>query len=151
MSLSFYLPTYLLSKRKCLENSHGFLSFSKLIFVGIYLLYNIVLVSAVQQNVSAIHLHTQPTPFWISFPFRSPCALSRVPWVIQQVLLSYLFYMQYKQCRHVNSSFPVHCPFLPWYPYICSLCLCLYFCFAKKFIYMIFLDFTYMQYLFFSF
>ena len=104
MSLSFYLPIYLLSKRKCLENSHGFLSFSKLIFVGIYFLYNIVLVSAVQQNVSAIHLHTQPTPFWISFPFRSPCALSRVPWVIQQVLLSYLFYMQYNS---VGMSIPV--------------------------------------------
>ena len=32
----------------------------------------------------------------------------------------------------------------PWYPYICSLCLCLYFCFANKIIYIIFLDSTYM-------
>ena len=32
----------------------------------------------------------------------------------------------------------------PWYPYICSLCLCLYFCFANKIIYIIFLDSIYM-------
>ena len=25
--------------------------------------------------------------------------------------------------------------FLPWYPYVCSLCLCLYFCFVNKIIY----------------
>ena len=30
-------------------------------------------------------------------------------------------------------------PFPPWYPNICSLCLCLYFCFANKFICTIFL------------
>ena len=36
-------------------------------------------------------------------------------------------------------------PFPPWYPYICSLCLRLYFCFANKVICTVFLDFTYMH------
>ena len=33
-------------------------------------------------------------------------------------------------------------PFSPWYPYVCSLCLCLYFCYADKFICIIFPDST---------
>ena len=45
------------------------ISFSSLI--GVQLLYNVVLVSAVQQSESAIHIHISPS-FWISFPFRSP-------------------------------------------------------------------------------
>ena len=35
------------------------------------MLYNVVLVSTVQQSESAIHTHIFPL-FWISFPFRSP-------------------------------------------------------------------------------
>ena len=35
------------------------------------LLYNVVLVSTVQQNESAICIHLSLL-FWISFPFRSP-------------------------------------------------------------------------------
>ena len=38
---------------------------------------------------------------------------------------------------------PIH-PVPSCYPYACSLCLCLYFCFANKFIYTSFLDSTYM-------
>ena len=44
----------------------------------------------------------------------------------------------------ISQFIPTSLP--PWYPYICSLCLCLYFCFANKFICIIFLDSTYMQY-----
>ena len=36
-------------------------------------------------------------------------------------------------------------PFPPWFPYACSLCLCLYFCFANKIISTIFLDSMYMH------
>ena len=43
----------------------------KLIFIGVELLYNVVLVSAVQQSESAISIHLSPL-VWISFPFRSP-------------------------------------------------------------------------------
>ena len=35
------------------------------------MLYNTVLISAVQQSESAIHIHISPL-FWIPFPFRSP-------------------------------------------------------------------------------
>ena len=44
---------------------------SKLIFIGVELLYSVVLVSAVQQSESAICIHISPL-FYISFPFRSP-------------------------------------------------------------------------------
>ena len=43
------------------------------IFIGVQLLYNIVLVSVVQKSKSAIGMYTYISPlFWISFPFRSP-------------------------------------------------------------------------------
>ena len=45
--------------------------FLRLIFTAVKLLYNVVLVSGVQQSESAIHIHMFPH-FWISFPFRSP-------------------------------------------------------------------------------
>ena len=41
------------------------------IFIGVQLLYNVVLVSTVQQSETAIHIHISPL-FWISFLFRSP-------------------------------------------------------------------------------
>ena len=43
----------------------------KFIFIGVELLCNVVFVSTVQQNESAIHLHISP-PFWTSFLLRSP-------------------------------------------------------------------------------
>ena len=43
----------------------------KLIFIGVQLLYNVVLISTVQQSEAGMHVHTS-TPFWISFPCRSP-------------------------------------------------------------------------------
>ena len=50
------------------------------------------------------------------------------------------------KCQSQSPQFlPPH-PFPPWYLYICSLHLCLYFCFANKIIYTIFLDSTYMRY-----
>ena len=47
-----------------------------------------------------------------------------------------------------NLAIPSHHPSPSCYPYICSLCLCLYFCLASKFTCMIFLDSTYKGYLF---
>ena len=46
------------------------MSFLKLIFIGIYLLYSVVLISTIQQSESAIHIHLSLL-FWISFPFSS--------------------------------------------------------------------------------
>ena len=42
-----------------------------LTFIGVELLYYVVLVSAVQQSESAIRMYIFPL-FWISFSFRSP-------------------------------------------------------------------------------
>ena len=44
--------------------------FFLLIFIGVELLYNVVLVSTVQKSESAIHIHISPL-FCISFPFSS--------------------------------------------------------------------------------
>ena len=44
---------------------------SLIIFIGVQLLYNIVLVSTVQQSESATYIRICPL-FWISFPSRSP-------------------------------------------------------------------------------
>ena len=43
-----------------------------------------MLVSSVQQNESAIHLHVSP-PFWISFPFRLPQRIKKSSLVAQSV------------------------------------------------------------------
>ena len=40
-------------------------------FFKVELLYNVVLVSALQPSESAIRVHTS-LPFWISFPLKSP-------------------------------------------------------------------------------
>ena len=45
--------------------------FLKLILIGVQLLYNIGLVSTVQQKESAIDIHISP-PFGTSFPFSFP-------------------------------------------------------------------------------
>jgi len=42
-------------------------------------------------------------------------------------------------CQFQSPSSSHHHPFPPSYPCICSLCLCLYFCFPNKIIYTIFL------------
>ena len=52
-------------------NDFSLLVFIKFIFIGVWFLYNVLLVSTVQQNESAIHTCVS-APFWISFPFRSP-------------------------------------------------------------------------------
>ena len=69
--------------------------------------------------------------FWISFPLRSP--RSRGPCAVQEALmfpiLCIVSVVYTCQAQSPNSS---HTHFSPWYPYICSLCLCLYYCFADK-------------------
>ena len=109
---------------------------SKFFFIVVQFLFNVVLVSTVQQSESAINIHISPL-----FGFPSHLihhrTLSRVPCAIQQVLISYLFYTQYQQSIYVNLSLSVHpIPSFPtWYPYICSLYMCLYFCFVNEIVY----------------
>ena len=106
---------------------------------GLQLLHTAGSVSAVQQSQSALCI--QIYLFWGFLSHlghhRAP---SRVPCAKQQVLISYIFYIQ--QCIYVSPNLPVHSTahFPLQYPYICSLHLCLQFCFVSKTIYTIFLD-----------
>ena len=88
-------------------------------------------------KMNQLYIYIYPLPFG-SPSYSGYCsALSRVPCAIQYVLISYVFYTQYQQCIYVNSNLPIPpTPSRPpWYPYICSLCLCLYFCFANRIMY----------------
>ena len=63
----------------------------KLIVIGVQLLYNVMLISTVQQNESAIHIHISP-PFGTSFPFRSPQGIKQNS-LCHTVCTYYLFYI----------------------------------------------------------
>ena len=107
-----------------------------LLFIGVQLLYNVVLVSTVQQSESAIRINISPL-FWISFPFRSPQSTeqSSLCYTVGNHQLSILYtasIVYICQSQSPNSSHP-RLP--PWYPYVCSLPLCLYLCFVNKIIY----------------
>ena len=102
-----------------------------------FLLYNKV-------NQLSIYIYTLFLK--ISFPFKSPQSIEQSPQCYKQVLISYLFYTQYQQpilyivstvyidAMCIVSIFQLvlclHFP--PWYPYVCSLLLCLYFCLVNK-------------------
>ena len=87
------------------------------------------------------YMCTYITYFLDSFPLGHHRTPSRVPYAV----ISCLFYTR---INRVHTSIPIsqssQTSFPPWYSYICSLRLCLYFCFANKIIYTIFLDSTYM-------
>ena len=80
-----------------------------IIFIGVQLLYNVVLVSAVQKNESALCTHIPPL-----------ChhrALSRVPCATQQVLSRYIHIAVYiRQSQSFNSAYPA-------FPHLVSSCL----------------------------
>ena len=75
------------------------------------------------------------------------CAIQKVPCFIHSVNSVYMYVHMYTVCQ-TQSGNSSHRPFPSCYPYICSLCLCLYFCFANEFTCMIFLNSTYKWYLF---
>ena len=72
---------------------------------GVQLLHTAVSVSAVQQSQSALFIHT-----YLFWGFLSHLghhrALSRVPCAKQQVLISYLFYIQHRM--YVNPNLSIH-------------------------------------------
>ena len=62
------------------------------VFIGVELLYHVVLISAVQQSESARFTHISPL-FWISFPVRSlQSHCIEFPRVYSRFSLGYLFY-----------------------------------------------------------
>ena len=98
------------------------------------MLYNVVLVSTVQQSESVIRIHISPL-FWISFPFRS---VTTGQWVEFpelyhrfSLVISLVIYFIHS-ISSVYTSIPISQfippPFPPWY-------LCLYFCFVNKIVY----------------
>ena len=72
--------------------------FFKLSFIGVQLLYSIVLFSAVQQSESVIHISSL---FQISFPFRSPQNIEQ-GFLLNGFSLVNLFYTY--QCIYVNPN-----------------------------------------------
>ena len=93
--------------------------------------YTAVSVSTTQQNASAIHIHTSLL-VWIYFIFRSPQS-TEFPALYSWSLFSLVVYSIYVSTP-VSHIIPILLS-LPWYPYVCSLRLCLYFCFVNKIIY----------------
>ena len=80
--------------------------FLKKFFIGLQLIYNVVLLSAVQQSESVIHTHISGLFLDFFSHIGHYRVLSRVPRAIQQVLISYLFYIQ--QCEYVNPNLPIY-------------------------------------------
>ena len=111
-------------------------SFKK-IFLLEYSCFTMLCQFLLYSKVNQLYVYVYPLFFGFPSHLGHHRALSRVPCAIQQVLISYLFYTQYQQCRYVNPSLPIHptTPLPPWYPYVCSLHLYLYFCFVNKIIY----------------
>ena len=86
------------------------------------LLYNVVFISAINQNESAICIHRSPL-FWISFAYRSPqsvkySSLCYTAGSHQLLILYIVSIVQIYQSQSPNTS---HFPFPPWCPYVCSL------------------------------
>ena len=82
-------------------------------------------------KVNQLYVYIYPLFFGFPSHLGHHRALSRAPCALQQVLISYLFYTQ--QCIYVNPSLPVHpTPPPPWCPYVCFLCLRIYFCFVHE-------------------
>ena len=90
--------------------------------------------------------HTYTYPCFFEFPLHSGHTEQWLEFLVLYsrffISLSVLYLVVYIcQSQSPNSFQP---PFPPWYLYICSLHLCLYFCFANKIIFNIFLESTYM-------
>ena len=86
----------------------------KLIFIGIQLLYNVVLVCTVQENKSVIHIHISPL---LGLPWSHRSALSRVHCAhyLSILYIVSIVYMYQSQFSQLLATFP------PWYTHICSL------------------------------
>ena len=132
----FHEADYLVSVA-CIYFLHDFL---KLIFLECTC-FTILCQFLLYKKENQLYIYICPLFFGFPSQLGHHRELSRAPQAVQQVLICHLFYTQYQQCMYVNpfpnSSHPT------WCPYICSLHLCLCFCFADKIICTIFLDSTY--------
>ena len=97
-------------------------NFFKLIFIGIQLLYNVVLVPTVQQNESCVHISPL---FWISFPFRSLQCIKQSSLCDRVCSRLLSINMQYQYCIWVNPN--IRIPPTPPFPlgiHTFVLCVC---------------------------
>ena len=67
----------------------------------LFLIYNVVIISAIQQSDSVIHMHT-PILFQILFPYRLHRILGRVLCAIQQVPFGQSFHVPW--CAYANPK-----------------------------------------------
>ena len=86
--------------------------FLKIIFIGVQLIYNVVLVSAVAEQ-SVIHIHIS-TLFQILFPYRSLQSTEQS--CLCYTVGHYFIYSVVYMCIYVNPNLPIYPspPFLPW-------------------------------------
>ena len=87
--------------RNFYSDSLSILFFFQLIFIRVYLLYNVVLVSSVEQSESAMCIHV--TLFWISFSFRLPQSIeqSSLCYTIGPLLIFILSYLPFHSLAEV--------------------------------------------------
>ena len=111
-------------------NKQRILFFYLLHFIGVQLFYNVLLVSTAQQSESAIHIHIPPS---LNF---FPTEVTTEHWVPCTMQYSHQLSMLHIISIPVSQFIPR--PLSPWYPYICPLHLCLYFCSVNKTVYIIF-------------
>lgn len=94
LSLSFSLSLFFFCDAFCL------------IFIGVQLIYSVVLVSSISQSELAVQIHISPL-FKIFFPkIGYYKMLSRIFCAIQYILVSYLFSVQ--QSAYVNPNLPIY-------------------------------------------
>ena len=96
------------------------------------MLYQLLLYSEVNQP----YMHIDPLPFRLPSNSGHHSTLhmfSLVTYIIHSISSAFT-------CQSPSPNSSHHLPFTPWHPYICSLHLCLYFCFANKIIYTMFLN-----------
>ena len=79
--------------------------FFNLIFLGVQLPCNVVLVSTVQSE-STIRIRVSPL-FWISFPFRSPQSTEQSSLCCTAGSHQSSVLYKYQQCEYVNPNLPV--------------------------------------------
>ena len=75
----------------------------QVIFIGVHLLYNVVLVFTIQQSESAIHIHIASL-FLDFLSIQVTTEQNRVPGALQYVFTGYLYYTQY---QYVYVSIPI--------------------------------------------
>ena len=106
----------MLGTQKVPINNSDYYLFFKLVFIGVQLIYNVVLVSAVQQWISCIYtcIHS----FLESFSIQVITGYRvEIPLLYSRSLLLIYLYTVVCQCVYVNPNLPIY-PSSPFHPVI---------------------------------